>query len=70
MENQTVNLSLSDLILLKNAVSVACERGAFKAEEMSNVGGCYDRLSVWLAQMTTSAENTGESPADPQTQGE
>ena len=66
MENQTVNLSLSDLILLKNAVAVACERGAFKAEEMSNVGGCYDRLTAWLAQMTASAE----SPADPQTQGE
>jgi len=56
--------------MLKNAVSVACERGAFKAEEMSNVGGCYDRLTAWLAQMTASAENTGESPVDPQIQGE
>lgn len=70
MENQTVNLSLSDLIMLKNAVSVACERGAFRAEEMSSVGGSFDRLNAWLTQMTASAENTGESPADPQTKGE
>ena len=67
MENQSVNLSLSDLVTLKNAVSVACERGAFRAEEMSSVGGCYDHLAAWLAQMTASAENTGESP---QPQGE
>lgn len=67
MENQSVNLSLSDLVTLKNAVSVACERGAFRAEEMSSVGGCYDHLAAWLAQMTAGAENTGESP---QPQGE
>ena len=53
--------------MLKNAVSVACERGAFRAEEMSSVGGSFDRLTAWLTQMTASAENTGESP---QSQGE
>lgn len=50
MENQ-VNLSLSDLAMLKEIVEVAASRGAFRAEEMSNVGQCYDRLSSWLATM-------------------
>jgi hypothetical protein len=54
MEN--TNLSLSDLMTLKNIVAVACERGAFRAEEMSNVGQCYDRLNVWLTNMSQSAQ--------------
>jgi hypothetical protein len=70
MENQPVNLSLSDLVMLKNAVSVACERGAFRAEEMSGVGGTYDRLTAWLAQMTANVDQASESSVDPQKQGE
>jgi hypothetical protein len=67
MENQTVNLSVSDLIMLQSSIQVACERGAFRADEMSQVGQCYDRLSAWLAQMTATPaadtpqqENKGE----------
>lgn len=55
-EKQTVNLSLSDLVVLKNAISIACERGAFRADEMSSVGGCYDRLTVWLSTMAQKPE--------------
>lgn len=66
MENQTVNLAVSDLIMLQSVVQVACERGAFRAEEMSQIGQCYDRLSAWLAQMTASPE----TPTQPETQGE
>ena len=70
MENQTVDLSLSDLVILKNAVSVACERGAFRADEMSGVGGSYDRLTAWLTHMTAGAAKSNADPADAQTQGE
>lgn len=70
MENQPVDLALSDLIILKNAVSVACERGAFRADEMSSVGGSYDRLTAWLTHMTASAAQNNADPADLQTQGE
>jgi hypothetical protein len=37
--------------MLQSIVQVACERGAFRAEEISQIGQCYDRLVAWLAQM-------------------
>jgi hypothetical protein len=51
METQPVNLAVSDLVMLQSIVQVACERGAFRAEEISQIGQCYDRLVAWLAQM-------------------
>jgi hypothetical protein len=67
MENQPQNLSVSDLIMLQGIVQVACERGCFRADEMSQIGQCYDRLSAWLAQMTAPAET--ETPNE-ETKGE
>jgi hypothetical protein len=64
MENQPVNLAVSDLIMLQSVVQVACERGAFRAEEMSQIGQCYDRLSAWLAQMQA-AQETPQQPEEP-----
>jgi hypothetical protein len=65
MENQTTNLAVSDLVMLQSIVQVACERGAFRAEEMSQIGQCYDRLTAWLAQMTPPQDNT-QQPEQPQ----
>lgn len=70
MENQTVNLAVSDLIMLQSVVQVACERGAFRANEMSEIGQCYDRLSAWLAQMQTAAEQSSSPQQPEQPQGE
>jgi hypothetical protein len=71
MENQNVNLSVSDLIMIQSIVQVACERGAFRAEEMSQIGQCYDRLSAWLAQMQSASEQPDSQPQQPeQPQGE
>jgi len=66
MENESPNLSISDLLMLQNIVSVACQRGAFRAEEMSGVGQCYDRLSAWLATMAPANSQT----QDQKSQGE
>lgn len=65
MENQTTNLAISDLIMLQSIVQVACERGAFRAEEMSQIGQCYDRLSAWLAQMAPPQETPPQQPEEP-----
>jgi hypothetical protein len=71
MENQTANLAISDLIMLQSIVQVACERGAFRAEEMSQIGQCYDRLSTWLTQMQPQPEQSStESQQPEQPQGE
>jgi hypothetical protein len=70
MENQTVNLAVSDLIMLQSIVQVACERGAFRAEEMTQIGQCYDRLSVWLTQMQPGDQSTADTQQPNQNQGE
>jgi hypothetical protein len=70
MENQTVNLAVSDLIMLQSIVQVACERGAFRAEEMTQIGQCYDRLSAWLTQMQPGDQSTADTQQSNQNQGE
>ena len=42
------NLSLQDLLLVTQIIQLASQRGAFRAEELSNIGGLYDRLVVFL----------------------
>jgi hypothetical protein len=71
MENQNANLAISDLIMLQSIVQVACERGAFRADEMTQIGQCYDRLTAWLAQMQSQSEQSStESQQPEQPQGE
>jgi hypothetical protein len=70
MENQTANLAVSDLVMLQSIVQVACERGAFRAEEMTQIGQCYDRLSTWLTQMQPGDQSTADPQQPNQNQGE
>jgi hypothetical protein len=46
--NEKPKLQLSDLSILENAIRVAAERGAFRANEFSIVGPAYDRLREFL----------------------
>jgi hypothetical protein len=79
MENpiqQPTQLSLGDLIDIKNILEVASGRGAFQAKELSAVGRVYDKLSAFLAEATPPAPPEGTEPdapaesADTQQQGE
>jgi len=51
-------LTVQDLLLTLQVVQVAASRGAFKADELTNVGGLYDRLFKFL-------EATGAIQAKP-----
>jgi hypothetical protein len=46
MEN--ASLTLADMASLKNLIEAATARGAFRANEMSTVGGIYDKLRCFL----------------------
>ena len=59
---QAPNLSLQDLLLVAQIIQVATQRGTFKAEELSNIGGLYDRLIAFLN--ATGAIKTAEAPAE------
>lgn len=73
-EQQPVNLSLQDLLLVVQTLQVITQRGAIRADEMTNIGGLYDRLVSFLtasgaikpAGSEESTESVGsEEPAEP-----
>jgi hypothetical protein len=58
MEQNTTppQITINDLISIKDIVDVACSRGAFKADEMSSVGQIYDKLTGFLNTVIASAQ--------------
>ncbi len=66
MENTTpTQITISDLVTIKDLIDVACSRGAFRANEMTSVGEVYDRLTGFLntviASAQAEADQTGEA---------
>ena len=55
---QTPGLTVQDLILTLQVIQVASSRGAFKADELSAIGGLHDRVFKFL-------ESTGAITANP-----
>lgn len=54
-------ITIADIAMLKQIVEVASSRGAFRAEELSQVGAVYDRVTTWVESMTQEAtENEAE----------
>ena len=47
-QEPSAQLQLSDLILCAQAIQLAAQRGAFKAEEFTQVGGAFDRITAFL----------------------
>ena len=69
------NITVTDLIAIRNTINLAAERGAFKAEEMLEVGTVYTKLSNFLeavvAQATAQEKAAQEQTANAETpQGE
>ena len=67
MENKEI--TIADLNLLKDIVDLASTRGAFRAAEMKEIGGVYDRLTNFLEAVVAQAKAQEESAAS-NTQGE
>ena len=42
------NLTLQDLVLVAQIIQLTSQRGAFKAEELADVGGLYNKLVTFL----------------------
>ena len=60
----TVQLQLADLMLAAQVIQLASQRGAIRAEEMTQVGGLYTRLVAFLQ---ASGALTPATPADAST---
>jgi len=65
METQTENsldnsITLNDLVLLRNIVNVASKRGAFSAEEFSDIGAVYNKIDTFLKMNLKKTEDIDE----------
>ena len=58
------NLTVSDLMLVLQTIQVVSARGAVKAEEMTVVGGLYDRLFKFLDSQGAINRTPADAPAE------
>lgn len=67
MENSK-QISINDLAVIKGLIETACTRGAFHANEMSTVGELYEKLTAFLDAILAQAQ--AEMSANTDQQGE
>ena len=62
---EPTQLTVADLASIQNIIEAASQRGAFRANEMTQVGSIYDKLSAFLAatqaQISSAQEQAPES---------
>jgi len=58
------SLTLQDLVLVAQIIQLTSQRGAFKAEELADVGGLYNKLVAFL-QSTGALQPAAQAPATP-----
>jgi hypothetical protein len=70
MEN-TTQITITDLDTIKNIINLAATRGAFRGDELSQVGTVYDKLTAFLEAVIEQAKAQEASNAEAgETQGE
>ena len=75
---ESTQFTIADLAGIRNIIDLACQRGAFRGEEMKDVGLVFERLTNFIVQAQQAAEAQAqtqpadEEPAEPATptQGE
>lgn len=55
-------LTLQDLVLVAQIIQLTTQRGAFKAEELADVGGLYNKLVAFL--QSTGAIQPAPAPTE------
>ena len=63
-ENNSLNLSLSDLAQARDIINLACTRGAFKGNEMRAVGELFDKLDTFVNLTISRAKSAEQANSD------
>ena len=66
---QAPQLSIADLQALLNVIDVASSRGAFRANELTNVGGVADKLTKFLQHVADQQKAQQEEKAKAEQSG-
>lgn len=61
-EQSVPGLTLQDLVLVAQIIQLTSQRGAFKAEELEQVGGLYNKLVAFL--QSTGAISSAPAPTE------
>ena len=64
------NINITDLVSIRNVINLAAERGAYKAEEMLEVGTVYTKLNNFLEAVIAQAQAQEETASAEQPPGE
>jgi len=67
MTTETTNpnsLTVSDLLVLRNAIDIAATRGAFRANELSAVGNVFDKLALFVDTVAKIVEEAEEETTE------
>jgi hypothetical protein len=60
-----LQLQLKDIVVAAQALQLAAQRGAFRAEEFTEIGGMYDRIFAFLKDSgALNAIQPAAAPAD------
>jgi len=69
MDNSQI--TVTDLITLKNIVDLASARGAFRGSELKEIGEVYNKLSLFLEAVVAQAQSQEtDGTVSDQSQGE
>lgn len=55
-------ITVQDLASIQSCIDVACQRGAFRANEMAAIGTLYDKLANFLQAITAAAADDASEP--------
>ena len=63
------NLTITDLVVMRNIIDLASTRGAFKGEDLTVVGDVYNKLSSFIEKIasalkTDEVEGASEKQSD------
>lgn len=58
-------ITVADIANIKTLLEAACARGAFRANEMSQVGQIYDRITLFLDQATAQMQQPTQPQGEP-----
>jgi hypothetical protein len=61
MENS--QLTLNDIVSVKNLIEAACSRGSFKAHEMRGIGELYEKIVRFIESTQPSVAPTDQPEA-------
>lgn len=63
-ESAKVELTINDLINIRNLIDVVSTRGAFKATELTSVGYLFDKLNLFVNSAVKQQEESAQTNED------